>query len=405
MESIWEKLSKPLPSSRDAEPEPVVTPALRESLTALLDRYEFEYLAEGRANVVFSIRDTAEADLGGTGTGAGTGAPAPPSPPPVGQFRGTLLRVPKTTPGVTPCDYATLQRFHEEAVERRVGREHVVPQILVSISQGLADRLDAGLRRDSTRSGGHDHDDDHEKETITATAAVIHPGPAMLVQDMGPSEAYPLALEFKPKWLAQSPLAPPGATRCRSCAREALRNAQKITAAASAAAGTPPPPPPVCRLGLIHDDPAIFRATVDEIVAPWAVAERWSEHDRARLAAGLRASGVLERIRDLQVSGDPAPGKALFEGPSDPDFGLAMTLRDCSCFVRMTATTAAAAAGDDHHDGAGVVVKLADVDKKNWHEKQTYWQTSHRNLVKGGWYEGKEDPPMETHCLLGQLGV
>lgn len=379
MEAIWEKLSRPLPPS-GSDPEPIVTSEVSEDLTALLSRYQFEYLAEGRANVVFSIRDVAA---------AATGDPTPP--PPRGQFLGTLLRVPKTTPGVTPCDYETLQRFHEEAVERRVGRQHVVPQILVSISQGLADRLDAGLRRDSTR-GDHDHDNDNDHEKK------IHPGPAMLVQDMGPSPAYPLALEFKPKWLAQSPLAPPGATRCRSCAREALRNAQKIQAAATSAASPPPPPPlpPVCRLGLVHDDPAVFQATVDELAAPWG----WSEADRARLAAGLRASGVLERIRELQVSGDPE--RTLFERPEDPDFGLAMTLRDCSCFVRMT--SAGGGGGGSGGRGGEVVVKLADVDKKNWEEKQTYWQKSHLNLVQGGWYVGEEEPPIETHCLLGGSG-
>ena len=32
-----------------------------------------------------------------------------------------------------------------------------------------------------------------------------------------------LVIEFKPKWLAQSPNAPPMALRCRNCAREAYR--------------------------------------------------------------------------------------------------------------------------------------------------------------------------------------
>ncbi len=412
MEDIWEKLSKPLPSS-GSDTESIITSELRQELIVALNRHDFEYVAEGRANVVFRIRDPAAA--------GGEDEPAPPPLPRV-QFGGTLLRVPKVMPDATPCDYETLQRFHEQAVERRVGREHVVPQVLLpgGVSPGLAGRLNAVRRR---------------HRGSRADGGVIAPGAAMLVQDMGPSPRHPLAVEFKPKWLAQSPLAPPGAARCRSCAREAMRNARTMREAelreaergggsgSGSGSGSgreekntiptplpplPPPPPPVCRLGLVHDDPAVFRATVDQL-APAG----WSDRDRGRLADALRRSGVLERLRDLQVRGDPGP--TLLTGPSDPDFGLAMTLRDCSCFVLMPAVAADDDDDDDDDDDGGggdenddrtapapAIVKLADVDKKNWREKQAYWQASHRTLVEDGWYEGTEDPPVETHCLLGR---
>ncbi|RYP59077.1 hypothetical protein DL769_008693 [Monosporascus sp. CRB-8-3] len=336
MEAIWEKLSRPLPAS-GSDAESIITPETRQHLVDALDKYDFEYVAEGRANVVFGIRDPPGDD----------DRPTVPS----GQFGATLLRVPKATPGVTPCDYETLQRFHEDLVERRVGREHLVPQVLVAISPDLAERLNAarananGGRGRRRRKDGIDdgHDD---------TGSAIRPGAAMLIQDMGPAPGY-RAFEFKPKWLAQSPLAPPGAARCRTCAREAFRNSQRLKKDPAVEV-----PPPMCPLGLVHGDPAVVAATVE---------------------------------------GDPPPGRALFDSPGDPGFGLAMTLRDCSCFVRLPVE-------DEGGGEKPVIIKLADVDKKNWQEKQTYWQESHQRLVERGFYEGKEDPPMETHCVLGSNG-
>ncbi|KAH9887519.1 inositol-pentakisphosphate 2-kinase-domain-containing protein [Xylariomycetidae sp. FL2044] len=335
MEAIWAELSKPLPPNIDTQHSSPsgVTPERRKQLSRELDSCEFGHLAEGRANVVFTIA---------------TKDPAEP-------FKGTLLRVPKATPGVTPCDYDTLQRFHEEWVETRVGREHIVPQLLISISPRVAEVLNA--KRDK-------HD-----------GSVIQAGHAMLIQDMSPSPDY-LGLEFKPKWLAQSPLAPADATRCRTCAREAYRNSKDLAKGKKKTVSAP-----ICPLGFMHRDPAVVRSTIDRL------APTWSGRDRERLGAALRSSGLLERLRALQVEGDP--DRALFDAPGHPPFGLAMTLRDCSCFVRVP------------RDGRSeVVIKLADVDKKNWREKQTYWQDSHHNLVRNGWYTGQEVPPMETACVL-----
>ncbi|KAI1636714.1 inositol-pentakisphosphate 2-kinase-domain-containing protein [Biscogniauxia mediterranea] len=338
MRAIWDELSKPLPNGTELEEaKPVITPEAREDLNSVLNKYDYEYLAEGRANVVFIIK--------------GTGGPEVPK----GLFEGTLLRVPKMTPGVTPCDYETLQNFHERLVEVRVGREHIVPQLLVKISENVANILNAKRNK--------------------GDGSVIKPGHAMLIQDMSPSPDH-LAIEFKPKWLAQSPIAPPDATRCRTCAREAFRNSQKLAKGKKISI-------PICPLGLMHDNRAVVMSTMDRL------APEWSERDKERLADALKKSGILERLLLLQKEGDPE--RALFINPWDAHFGLAMTLRDCSCFIRMPVDT-----------NKPVVIKLADVDKKNWQEKQTYWQDSHKNLVLNGWYRGEEkiQPPLETACVL-----
>ncbi|OTB06904.1 hypothetical protein M426DRAFT_318614 [Hypoxylon sp. CI-4A] len=344
LKEIWSELSKPLPAGSGAEHiGPAVTHKDLYELSYIIHRSEFTHLAEGRANAVFRIK-----------------GPKDPSIP-MDFFQGTLLRVPKATPDVTPCDYEDLQDFQEKIVDVHVGRQHIVPQILVRISQPVATSLNA--KRDmALRAKG-----------VKGDRSVIKAGYAMLVEDMGPSSDYK-AIEFKPKWLAQSPMAPDDATRCRTCAREALR-IDKLGKRGGQV------PLPVCPLGLLHENRAVVMSTIDRL------APDWSERDRERLADALKESGVLERLRDLQEEGDS--GDTLFTRPSDPRFGLSMTLRDCSCFVRMPIDPR-----------APVVIKLADVDKKNWRQKQSYWQQSHNDLVEDGWYQEEERPSIETACVL-----
>ncbi|KAL7626250.1 Inositol-pentakisphosphate 2-kinase [Parahypoxylon ruwenzoriense] len=344
---IWSELSRPIPEgSGSHDPQPIITPKQRYELTRMLQKSEFFYRAEGRANVVFSIREPRK-------------DPAVPR----GFFRGTLLRVPKATPNITPCNYETLHDFQEKIVDVHVGREHIVPQILVGISQSVANSLNA-RRESALRVKG-----------VRGDQSTIQAGYTMLVEDMGPSPDY-ITLEFKPKWLAQSPMAPRDATRCRTCAREALRNGDKIKKGMKIST-------PVCPLGLLHENRAVVMSAIDRLTP------KWSERDRRRLADALKDSGVLERLKDLQVEGDS--GDALFTRPSDARFGLSMTLRDCSCFVRMPIDP-----------NSPVIIKLADVDKKNWREKQSYWQERHNDLVSNGWYRDgdKADTPIETACVL-----
>lgn len=68
---------------------------------------------------------------------------------------------------------------------------------------------------------------------------------------------------------------------------------------------------------------------------------------------------------------------------------LAMTLRDCSCFVRIPAD------GDGGGDGE-VEARLGDLDRKNGEEKLGYWREMERGLVEGGFYGGDG-----MGCLLG----
>ncbi|KAJ8120162.1 hypothetical protein ONZ43_g3060 [Nemania bipapillata] len=341
MEAIWRQRSKPISQDDPEYGRETEANTLREceDLVNNPQRVDFEYVAEGRANVVFSIWELGHSSIR------------------KGRFGGTLLRVPKATSGVTPCDYKTLQEFHENQVEGRVGRQHLVPQALIRISAEVAERL-------------------HRKRN-KVDESEIRAGYAMLIQDMSASPGYSV-LEFKPKWLAQSPIASSGAKRCRTCAREAFRNHQKQEEGEAVSV-------PICPLGLVHEDPDVVMDAIRRL------APEWTERDQQRLSDAFERTGILKKLHELQTEGDP--DRALLDNPSDSDFGLAMTLRDCSCYVRMPVDV-----------GQEVVIKLADVDKKNWEDKQTYWQETHRNLVDNGWYTCEEQvhPLIETACVLNR---
>ncbi|KAK7908288.1 hypothetical protein PG985_015591 [Apiospora marii] len=361
-QSLWHALSGAYDGDDDAAGRKEA--AVQRATDRLEDAKTFVHVAEGRANAVFRACDADGEDL----------------------LPGGLLRVPKKIEGAHPYDYERLQQFRATMIVPAVGPKHLVPQLLVRVTEAQAQAMN------ETRAASGKAKD---------ASTIEGPGFAMLIQDMTPSPAGgQLGMEFKPKWLAQSPIAPEGAKRCRTCAREAYRNQKSLAKAKqqkqdqdqdgssqqetnSKEAATPAAP--VCPLGLLHDDPDVVLRSIARF-AP----STWTPADHERLRRALAASGLLTKLRDVQTRGDP--GNTMFDNPEDPGFGLAMTLRDCTCFVRMPQ--------DDNDESGEVEIKLADVDEKNWHSKKEYWQKSHNNLVDSGFYHGTEEPHMETKCVL-----
>lgn len=214
-----------------------------------------------------------------------------------------------------------------------------------------------------------------------------------------------LVLEFKPKWLAQSPNAPPSATRCRNCAREVLRYHTKRHTNFSQQQQTAQnqnPPTILCPLNFLTcaTSPAAVTNILTNLNPPIS-RETTPAAQYTRLTHWLRTNTLLPRLRRAQVANDnrnnnsPLRTAANDDGDDDdthdPRFPLAMTLRDCTCFVRIPADPS-----------RPVEAKLADLDKKNRAAKLGYWQEMERRLVDGGYYEGREEGGrIETNCQLG----
>jgi hypothetical protein len=115
---------------------------------------------------------------------------------------------------------------------------------------------------------------------------------------------------------------------------------------------------------------------------------------------GSKPKRLLLHLRNLQEGLDKSgPLGALAE---DEAFQLAMTLRDCSVFLRVLKR--------EGQQLPKVVAKLADLDKKNATAKMSYWRRTESELVSDGAYTGvyrmdfasQTAVPVLTGCVLEQ---
>ncbi|KAL0931912.1 inositol-pentakisphosphate 2-kinase [Colletotrichum truncatum] len=228
----------------------------------------------------------------------------------------------------------------------------------------------------------------------------------MLVEDMRPRDGQ-RTIEFKPKWLAQSPSAPGDANTCRCCAlaskkyydannlesedgskvkaKSKVEDKGKAKDESKATADTKPketkysPDNYPCPLWL---DPQRDTPSGKEAVRRKAIKRLFkNDEHHAHLYSLLKQLPTLSMLKQNQLNKDPyGPLRARID---DANFCMAMTLRDCSLFVRYC----------EGQDGKVVKesfeAKLADLDWKNAAWKFDDWQDKERALVEEGWYTGR----------------
>ncbi|EMC93860.1 hypothetical protein BAUCODRAFT_212605 [Baudoinia panamericana UAMH 10762] len=303
-------------------------------------RCELEYLAEGGANVLFMIR--LEATCGNECTQS--------------QVTGKLLRLRKANKGPQPSTQEVFQTI-KQVFEPLFTAHQVLEHELVALSPQLIMVLDqhlSRLARPQARVG--EHLDENEAFGI-------------LVPDMTPEPEEEL-LQFKPKWLAQSPSAPLESRRCRTCAFRARRKASSCTTSTDAQE--------VCPLALV--------STSQEIRALAATA---LTSDTRLQAYVTDKPPILSTLLQKQQSLDP--NGVLRVGDEAEEIARltqAMTLRDCTLFVL---------AGRSE-----IVARLGDLDLKDA-GKIAKWQIAETTLITEGWYTNEEAPGMwqpETICCL-----
>lgn len=319
---------------------------------------------------------------------------------------GQLLRLPKDeTTGPT---YAELQEYWENKVSPLFEPHELVQQRLVRLPEDPAflDRLNAQLDQ-IEQNGKRRHDFRGHRFAPEGMRT------GMLVEDMRPrapsrpsssgagggdgqadedvegddvdDEDLFTLHEIKPKWLHQSPRAPEGAEQCRNCAREVQRNLKNGTRNRV-----------FCPLNLVK---ATDFPRNQNVAGDIRRALNLSAAQSDNLQAWLRGSTLLRRLRAAQWDLDHAPEKVVPDsssaaasgvpgssssapasGPSssaaapggnDGDdniakYCLAMTLRDCSLFLRIPRRPGA--------EAKDVAAKLADLDRKNYDSKHEYWE-------------------------------
>lgn len=222
-----------------------------------------------------------------------------------------------------------------------------------------------------------------------------------------------LTIEIKPKWLAQSPIAEkvlvPAPYRCRTCAMQRVYQIKGKKTKAY-----------ICPIQLLAGNVKYVRPWVHEKVHH-EVGSQPAGQLHSRLEAAIvdaitkfLCSGIghliLLQLKHQQVEFDTLAATDFpycSEHIDDEDvknLRTAMTLRDCSMFIRAEYDN-----DFEHYDGSEgdavtVDAKLGDLDFKDVRKFDDWLEKEHM-LLNGGFYAGKEvegkvrknDP---LHCLV-----
>ena len=298
-----------------------------------------EYLNEGGANVVFKILP----EIGG---------PELPA-----YLQGKLLRLRK--------DLSHVQSAREQlsAFDTHFAPlfspENLIQHELIEVDEGIPGVLNALLSKLNRPS--------HRLQDFLPTEE----SHGLLVTDMTPTLGDVL-LQVKPKWLAQSPNAPQGAKRCRTCALRAHRASQQVRTATDAQES--------CPLELISSELEDRKRAAKAVTADRRLQDHLVD----------QAQPLLQSLRSAQLELDH---DGILETSTTEDIMelcKAMTLRDCTLFLKQNGTHAEA--------------RLADLDLKQ-PEKFHRWKNVEHDLINHGWYTNEEHQSEwreERVCLLSR---
>ncbi|KAL6247518.1 Inositol-pentakisphosphate 2-kinase [Rhinocladiella similis] len=322
---------------------------------------DLHYLAEGAANIIYSVSVRSPSTL-------------------QDHSHCCVMRLRKDLPSTKPV-VEVMSDFETRIVPLFTDTGHeslLLTQDLYKLTPALVGRLNDELHEmeivdteaDTTcKSRPRPHHRRHKY-----LPAYEHEQYGLLMQNLqGPGIDW--LVEFKPKWLVQSPSAPSDAKSCRTCALNAMRRRNQSHQGRGDSG--------FCPLDLLeHDD--VLDCALDKIWPP-----QLNRDGLSSFAAQFKAKvqPALYHLRRLQRE-QGAVGINDFQTPLDEskDFGVAMALRDCSCFLALKHH-----ANDDNGVGDGVVdlidVKFADLDLKSTEGgKLEKWAAMEQDLLVGGWY-------------------
>lgn len=231
-------------------------------------------------------------------------------------YPGKLLRLRKNV------DSAANAREVWDFIQARLKKLHayMVPVELVNVTRELLEQLDEDLLDDEF---GLLVDMVESKDQRKLSGATIG------------RNGNGIVVEFKPKWLIQSPCAPKNAYYCRTCSIRRMRNKS----------GT------FCPLDLGSNDPLRLAKAVKELVKDHGTGLPLE----ALLLDYFSRSNILIELKRLQAldSRGPLGGDDLVCYVNDEPFTTAMTSRDVTILVEVSNT---------HH----VQARLIDLDPKRY---------------------------------------
>lgn len=278
------------------------------------------YLAEGAANVVFEITSSSriglsnDDDYGIVGTTTRDGIPRIDV-----RLKGKLLRLRKDLRSVTSV--ANSHQHFEDHIEPLFPAETLVEQVLCKITPEFVRKCNLVLRSEEE----HLMKRPEKRHGVNLSETETH---GLLITDMRYDREH-ASTEFKPKWLAQSPAAPPDSKRCRTCALRAMRDAKNHTKPPSLRkeAGD------FCPLTLVSNSQDVIQPSLEPILIKSLGAPLDILGFRDQTLRFLRETPLLRLLRDQQIKKDPKG--VLKVDPSNVDFMTAMALRDCTFFLKV----------------------------------------------------------------------
>ncbi|KAK8231196.1 inositol-pentakisphosphate 2-kinase [Phyllosticta paracitricarpa] len=323
-----------------------------------------------------------------------------------GASKDMLLRLKKKVPFYQ--DDRTTYDFYLNTISDWIPQRHLVQQDLIRISNDIIENCNSELR---TREKSGQREPKRHGTYLHLTDSAI------IMRDMNSYDAEKsVTLEFKPKWLWQSPTAPPNATRCRTCALRAQRKSKGEKESKTHGV--------LCPLVISTGEPDYIRDVVTQLVDNpsnyvGTALPRWladthatngtngqthdngpkSRHDLIeKLCRHFSADShaalhkrhgegyhVLQGLQHMQRRLDQC---GILDREPTPDFLLAMTLRDCSLYVQV------------HWDSQRVESRLGDLDPKvSKGGKLEQWRETEKSLLDGGWYYAAEG---DETCLLSR---
>jgi inositol-pentakisphosphate 2-kinase len=222
----------------------------------------------------------------------------------------------------------------------------------------------------------------------------------ILLPDLSPEPGSSITIEVKPKWLAQSPTAPPDAIRCRTCALQVVKpkDSKKYTCPLQLLSGN---------WDVIH---TWIRGRVAEQIAEHSktggpLAQQHADEIAFHLAKYITEGNgkvLLQHLKALQVHldhqgvlsrQDLVGSSQEIRDACDHNLRLAMTLRDCSLYMRIRYTSSGV-------DPSNIECKLGDLDFKSV-DKMDDWADKERELLDSGAYTRQITEDID--CLIPSL--
>ncbi|KAF2469319.1 uncharacterized protein BDR25DRAFT_183659, partial [Lindgomyces ingoldianus] len=360
-----------------------------ESSSELDNSVTVRYLAEGAANVVFSLIPYDQYAPSSNELPFVFCAPGTYTVCPRSDLISKVLRVSKKGEKLLSCDI--IKQGFENQIRPHFQNgfdQHLMNHDLISLDILALTELDIMLARQSQHNTGSRS----LPQRNGITSRILSPHYGILLPNLSSIPNQSFTIEIKPKWLAQSPTAPKHSYRCRTCAMRAMvRYKQNKTGKEY----------DICPLHLVSGNVKYIKRFVHgkylEAAYSWPepVLAAPDEDELVDTMTDYLATGpghaLLQHLKHLQVSNDPngvlkldKTGDSAQRSDIISQLRLAMTLRDCSLFVsaRLGPTLSIE---KRPRIVLSVDSKLGDLDFKSV-EKVDDWDKKEMELIHGGWY-------------------